>query len=105
MGWTVWLLLGVSLISLYVLALMIYRVFLSAKGLKAQIELSQSLISSAQEFEELLVTPATPSKREELGTLQLNRRRFVRAREKRAQDNQRRLVERIRDIEIDKRWA
>jgi biopolymer transport protein ExbB/TolQ len=103
MGWTLWLVLGVSLVSLYVLALIAYRVFLSGKALQMQIRESGSLIAQAQDFEELELTPATPSAQEDLSRLMMARRAFLRAKEQRAKDNQRRLVARIRDIEIDKR--
>ena len=103
MNWTAWLILGVSLLSLYLLGLVLYRLGLNAKALKGEIDKAQGLISEAQQFEELEITPATPAQQEDLGKLMMKRRKFVSEREKKAEDRQRRLVQRIRDIEIDKR--
>lgn len=103
MNWTGWLILAVSLVSLYLLGLVLYRLYLNAKVLKVEIEKSQLLIAKAQEFEELQVLPAKPSSQDQLAKLHVKRRNFVRSREKKAEDRQRRLIERVRDIEIDKR--
>ena len=103
MNWTGWLILAVTLVSLYLLGLVLYRLYLNARTLKLEVEKSQLLIAQAQEFEELEITPAKPSSQDQLATLQVKRRKFVRSREKKAEDRQRRLIERVRDIEIDKR--
>lgn len=103
MNWTVWLIVGVSLLALYLLGLVLYRLWLNSKALMAEIEKAQGLITEAQQFEELEITPATPAQQKDLGKLMMKRRRFVSEREKKAEDRQRRLVQRIRDIEIDKR--
>lgn len=103
MNFTGWLILGVSLTSLYVLGLMIYRVSLSARALKLDFERARQLVAESQTFDELTISPATPSSRDQLDGLLVKRRSFLSNREKKAQDEQRRLVERIRDIEIDKR--
>lgn len=103
MSWVGWVIVLVTLISLYLLGLVIYRLVLNAKALKAEIDQAQRLIAAAQDFEELAIEPATASTQQQLGKLLANRRSFVRAREKKAEDEQRRLVERVRDIETDKR--
>jgi hypothetical protein len=103
MNFTSWLILGVSLTSLYVLGLVIYRLSLSARALKLDIEKARQLVAEAQTFDELTISPATPSSHDQLDGLLVKRRSFLSNREKKAQEEQRRLVERIRDIEIDKR--
>jgi hypothetical protein len=103
MNWTGWVLLGVTLASLYLLGLAGYRLFLNGKALKQHIDKAQSLIAEAQDYEELAVLPATPSSSEDLSNLLGKRRAYLRAKEERASQRQRRLVQRISDIEIDKR--
>jgi hypothetical protein len=103
MNFSGWLIIGVSLASLYLLGLVIYRVFLNVKALKVEIDKAQQLISESQRFDELPIAPATPSSQAQLDDLLVKRRSFLSNREKKAQDEQRRLVQRIRDIEIDKR--
>ena len=82
-----------------------YRLFLSTKGLKQEIDQAKSLVDQAKAFDELAVTSASPSSAEDLSKLLVRRRAFVRQRQKKAEERQHRLVERIRDIEIDKRKA
>lgn len=105
MDWTFWLLLAASLAGLYALGLVGYRLFLSGKGLKQQIDQARSLVDQAKAFDELEVTSASPSSAQDLSKLLVRRRAFVRQRRKKAEERQHRLVERIRDIEIDKRKA
>jgi hypothetical protein len=103
MNWTGWVLLGVSLLSLYLLGLVGYRLFLSGKALKQRIDKSQSLLAEVQNFEELEVPSASPSSGKDIGKLLSERRAILRAKEERVRQRQRRLVQRISDIEIDKR--
>ena len=103
MGWTMWLVLGVALVSLYVLGLASYRVFLNARDLKNEMARAQDLIEQAQQFQEIEIVPAEPSSTDDLVKLVGLRRAFLRAREQKAIDRQRRLVQRVRDIEMDKR--
>lgn len=103
MGWTLWLVLGVTLISLYLLGLASYRVYLNAMSLKGQVAKAQNLVEQAQQFEELELVPAEPSSSDDLTNLVGQRRSFLRVREQKAMDRQRRLVQRVRDIEMDKR--
>ena len=105
MAWTSWVLIAASLLGLYALGLVLYRLYLNGMGLKREVDQARSLVAQAQAFEELEVTPAAPSKSQDLSKLLVRRRAFVRQREKKAEERQHRLVERIRDIEIDKRKA
>jgi hypothetical protein len=105
MNWTGWVLLGVTLLSLYLLGLTGYRLFLNAKALKQHIDKAKGLVVEAQNFEELEVSAAKPSSSEDLDELLVERRALLRAKEDRASARQRRLVQRISEIEIDKREA
>ena len=105
MDWTFWLLLAACLAGLYALGLVGYRLFLSVRGLKQQIDQAKDLVDQAKAFDELEVESASPSSAQDLSKLLVNRRAFVRQRQKKAEERQHRLVERIRDIEIDKRKA
>ena len=103
MGWTAWLILGVTLLSLYFLFLVLYRLFLNAKGLQSQIAKTQELVAEAKAFKELEIEPAIAHNMDDIAKVLGERRAIGRKREKRAEARQRRLVQRIRDIEIDKR--
>jgi hypothetical protein len=105
MGWTAWLIAAVSLASLYGFGMVLYRLYLNAMALKREVDLAKSLIAQAQTFDELPIAAAKPSSSNDLSKLLVNRRAFVRKREKKAEERQHRLVQRIRDIEIDKRKA
>lgn len=105
MGWTSWLVVAVSLLSLYALGMVLYRLYLNGIALKREVEQAKSLVSAAKSFDELAIEPANPSSVDDLQKLLVNRRAFVRQREKKAEERQHRLVKRIRDIDTDKRRA
>lgn len=102
MGWTLWLVLGTSLLGLYLLGLVAYRVYLNTQSLKQNILKARGLIAEAQQFEELAVEPAIPSSSQELSEVLQTRKRLLRRKLERQEARQRRLVERISEIEIDK---
>lgn len=104
MDWTGWLLLGTALLSLYLLGLVGYRLYLNIKGLKAELARSQSLVEQLQQLEALEIVPATPHGQNDLAKALLNRRGFERDRAQKREARQRRLVQRISEIEIDKRY-
>lgn len=104
MGWTGWLLLGTAFLSLYALGLVGYRLYLNIKGLKAELSRSESLAHQVQQFEELEIVPAKPHGQQDLAKALLNRRSFERDRAQKREARQRRLVQRISEIEIDKRY-
>lgn len=103
MGWTMWLLLGVSLAGLYVLGLIGYRIYLNVSGLKTEVLKAQSLVAEAQNFEPLEITRAKANDSDDLAQVLLNRRRIQREKQERREARQHRLVQRISEIEIDKR--
>lgn len=103
MGWTGWFFLAVSLAGLYGLGLVLYRLFLSVKSLAREISQTKALVSDLMSYEPLEYTPAKPSGREDLAEVLMARRNFEKSREAKAEARQRRLVQRISQIEIDKR--
>lgn len=103
MGWTIWLYLAACLAGLYALSLVLYRLFLSVKSLKREISRTQSLLRELMAYEPLEYTPAQSSGRKDLAEVLMARRAFEKKREAKAEARQRRLVERIARIEIDKR--
>lgn len=103
MGWTIWLYLAVALAGLYVLGLVLYRLFLSMKALALATSHTQTLMRDLMAFEPLEYTPASPTSRIELSKALMERRAFEQSREAKAQARQRRLVKRISNVEMDKR--
>lgn len=104
MGFSGWLLLAVTLLALYLLGLVGYRLLLNIKALKRELDRAQSLADQVRQFEELAIEPAKPSGEADLSKALLNRRAFERQRAQRHEARQRRLVQRISEIEIDKRY-
>jgi hypothetical protein len=103
MDWTGWLFLAVSLAGLYALGLVLYRLFLSVKSLAREISQTKNLVAELMSYEPLEYTPAKPSSRKDLAEVLMARRNFEKSREAKAEARQRRLVQRISRIEIDKR--
>jgi hypothetical protein len=97
------LLIAIVIAALYLLGLFGYRLLLSLRGLNGQVEITKLALGefSAGDSE---VIPATPSGRSDLGKL-LSERRLRRVRKERAaRERQRRLINRISSIQIDKRF-
>jgi hypothetical protein len=90
-------------LALYATGLAGYRLLLSLKNLKAEVSRSDSLVKQLQDYPRLDVIPAQPHGTDDLVTTIAYRRAVIRARRRRAEERQRRLVQRIRDIEVDKR--
>ena len=105
MGWTVWLVLGVLVLGLYLLGLVSYRGYLNAKGLQEQIKKAKSLIAEAQAFEPLAYAPAQPVGEKDLAKVLRDRRTLERKKREAKEARAHRLVQRIREIEIDKRLS
>ena len=104
MGWTGWLLIGTAILSLYLLGLVCYRLYLNVKSLKAELSRSEALAVQLQQFEAIEIEPAKPHDQTDLAKVLLNRRSFERDRAQKREARQRRLVQRISEIEIDKRY-
>jgi len=89
--------------GLYALGLSGYRIFIAIRALKAQLARAKGLITSIAAAEHHDPTPAVPTNRSDLVRVITERQALKRARAREAEARQRRLVQRIRDIEIDKR--
>jgi hypothetical protein len=97
------LLLLVALASLYVLGLLGHRLLLSARRLSTEIIKSKALIEDLNNFDMTIPNKAEVNSGADLLSLLGERRRIGQAKEQRAKSTRRRLLQRIKDIEIDKR--
>ena len=104
MTWLVWVWIGVIVASLAFFGYVIYNLFLSGKSLQSQIELAQKQVDQALGRIEAEITPAKPHTEADLVQLVQARRQLHKAKAERKEKRQRRLVARLRDIEIDKRF-
>jgi len=89
--------------GLYALGLSGYRIFIAIRALKVQLARAKGLIRDVAAAEPNHPTPAAPTNRSDLARVISERQALKRARAREAEARQRRLVQRIRDIEIDKR--
>ena len=89
--------------GLYALGLSGYRIFLAIRALKVQLDRAKGLITDIASAEHNDPTAAVPTNRSDLVRVITERQALKRARARKAEARQRRLVQRIRDIEIDKR--
>tara|TARA_B110000305_G_scaffold16050_1_gene14963 strand:- start:33 stop:344 length:312 start_codon:yes stop_codon:yes gene_type:complete len=96
-------LLFVALASLYALGLLGYRLLLSARRLSTEIIKSKALIEELNNFEVTIPAKAQVTSGSDLVSLLGERRRIGQAKEQRGKSRRRRLLQRIKDIEIDKR--
>jgi len=103
MEWTGWLILVVSLLGIYLIGLIGYRLLISTKKLRQEVARADQLISELKNVEHLAVEFSRPSKGAELEELLINRELLKRARRHRAEARKRKLIERISSIEVDKR--
>jgi hypothetical protein len=93
----------VAMASIYALGLVGYRLLLSAKRLNTELTKSKELIEDLNSFETTLPSKAVANTGPELLSLLGQRRKIGQAKEQRVKARRRRLIERINDIEIDKR--
>lgn len=103
MGFSIWLVILASVAGSYFLLLRGYRLMLSLKSLRQEVERSQELIAAAQDFDEIELTEPVANSGADLLKLLRQRHRIKTDREKRAEQRRRRLIQRISEIEIDKR--
>jgi len=89
--------------GLYALGLSGYRIFLAIRALKVQLDRAKGLITDIAAAAHNDPTPTVPTNRSDLVRVITERQALKRARARKAEARQRRLVQRIRDIEIDKR--
>jgi PIN domain nuclease of toxin-antitoxin system len=98
-----WILLSVVVTGLYVLAMTIYRLSLDARKLLAEANKLSELLASLQNAAEVEIIPATPSSAADYVQLVTKRAALKRKRLLVAQARERRLIERIGSIDVDKR--
>ena len=103
MGFSIWLVILASAAGSYFLLLRGYRLMLSLKSLRQEVERSQALIAAAQDFDEIELNEPVSNSGADLLKLLRQRHRIKTDREKRAEQRRRRLIHRISEIEIDKR--
>ena len=89
--------------GLYALGLSGYRIFLAIRALKVQLDRAKGLITDIAAAEHNDPTRTVPTNRSDLVRVITQRQALKRARARKAEARQRRLVQRIREIEIDKR--
>ena len=97
------MLLLVAIASIYALGLVGYRLLLSARRLNTELTKSKELIEDLNNFEKTMPTGAEASNGADLLSLLGQRRRIRQAKEQRVKARRRRLLQRINNIEIDKR--
>lgn len=103
MSWTGWLLLAVSLFSLYALGLVVYRILLATKKLSSEVKRAEAMIDELENTKLEAITPSRPAFGDQFEDLLVNRELLKRARAKKAEERKHRLIERISSIEVDKR--
>lgn len=101
MEFLTWLLVG---IGVYVLLASIYRLSISVKSLSGQTAKMQAVLSEFQ-IDDSPLKKASPTTEQELPKLLRDQRRRRAAKEQARLERQRRLIDRISSIEIDKRSA
>lgn len=104
MDWLFWVWVLVVIASIYFLGLVFYKLFLSGKALQTEILKAQAQVESNLSGLAGEIVPAKAASEVELVELVKARRQLLQRIEARKQKRQRRLVARIRDIEIDKRF-
>lgn len=101
----IWLLFGIILINTYVLGLVGYRLFLSGKQLAQESRKTSQLLSELSDFDSTAPEPAQAVTRADFQTTLAARRALIRRRVHRRELRERRLINRIREIDVDKRWS
>ena len=103
MSWVFWLNLAVSLAGIYAIGLIVYRLSLSLKSIKIDSEKLKIAIDSLKNIETTEIESAETSSVEDLPLLISKRRKILKAKEQRAKARERRLIEHLGSIKIEKR--
>lgn len=101
----VWLPLIALLIGLYFFFLMAYRLFVAGRALIRAAGQTLALFAELDRYDRYVPQAKQAVTSGDLERVVLERRKLVIRRRKEQSERQRRLVSRIREIEIDKRWA
>lgn len=102
LSWVPLLALG---IGLYFFFLMAYRLWVAGKALFGAAGRTMELFAELQQYDRSVPEGMRPMTSNDLERVVLERRKLLNRRRKEQAERQRRLVSRIREIEIDKRWA
>jgi hypothetical protein len=100
-----WLLLLSFLAGIYILVLTAYRLFQAVKKMSEAAARTSKLLADLTSYEQIQPAAAKASGPADLQRALAARRKLVSDRRRRRETQQRRLVKRIREIEIDKRWS
>jgi len=100
-----WLILLTFLLGLYLLFLTGYRLLQSVKKFAQAARKTSELVEELSRYELVEPQPARAVTSADYQQTLEARRRLVRQRTRRQEDRQRRLVARIREIDVDKRWS
>jgi hypothetical protein len=103
MSWVFWLNLAVALAGIYAIGLIVYRLSLSLKSIKIDSEKLKIAIDSLKNIETTEIESAETSSVEDLPLLISKRRKILKAKEQRAKARERRLIEHLGSIKIEKR--
>lgn len=101
----IWLLLAVTVINAYLLGLAGYRLFLSTKQFAREASKTSQLLSELSDYESSAPEPAQAVTKADLETTLAARRALIARRARQREQRERRLISRIRDIDLDKRWS
>lgn len=104
MSWLAWVWVAVVLVSLLFLAYVLYSLILAGKALKKELEAAEQQVTQVLTNIETEITPASAHTESDLVQLVQARRSLLKAKAERREKRQRRLVARLRNIEIDKRF-
>ena len=96
-------LLLVAIASIYALGLVGYRLLLSARRLNTELTKSKELIEDLNDFEMTMPSKAEANTGADLLSLLGQKRRISQAKEQRVEARRRRLLQRINNIDKDKR--
>lgn len=96
-------LLLVAIASVYALGLVGYRLLLSARRLNTELSKSKELIEDLNDFEMTMPSKAEANTGADLLSLLGQKRRISQAKEQRVKARRRRLLQRINNIDKDKR--
>jgi hypothetical protein len=100
-----WLPLVALGIGLYFFFLMAYRLWVAGKALFGAASRTMSLFAALERYDRSVPAGKQAVTTADLERVVFERRKLVNRRRKEQAERQRRLVNRIREIEIDKRWA
>jgi uncharacterized membrane-anchored protein YhcB (DUF1043 family) len=100
-----WLLLVSFLAGIYFFFLAGFQLFQSGKKFSQAAKRTGELLTDLADYQKVDPEPAKAVSSADLQQTLQARRRLVKQRIRRREDRQRRLVNRIREIDLDKRWS